>query len=203
MKQRFSTALIAGTVLALTGSVALAESQYGFATDAGANISAQANVDLEVTVPKLILLRVGSAGNTIDKLTWAAGFSIPSVPTTPVAGNNQDVNWDGTAPTVTTSTDPTALNVYAWTNANGATLTYSATDFASGGPALGNISVTATGGLAHPAPTVLQAASTTAVNLTRGTLYTGSWAYALDSAGATGWSAGTYTARVTYTAAGV
>ena len=67
--------------LALAGGQALAESQYGSGTG---TITAQAKVNLSVTVPKLILLRVGSTDTTIDTVTWASTLSIPPVPTTPV-----------------------------------------------------------------------------------------------------------------------
>ncbi|MET3475945.1 hypothetical protein [Variovorax atrisoli] len=100
--------------LALAGSGALAESQYGSGTG---TITAQARVNLSVTVPKLILLRVGSTNTTVDTVTWASTLSIPPVPTTPVTGNNTNVDWNGAAPTVTPASTTNTLNVYAWTNA--------------------------------------------------------------------------------------
>ena len=68
------------TSLALAGANAMAESQYGSGTG---TITAQARVNLSVTVPKLILLRVGSTDTTIDTVTWASTLSIPPVPTAP------------------------------------------------------------------------------------------------------------------------
>jgi len=106
-------------VLALAGGQAPAESQYGSGTG---TITAQAKVNLSVTVPKLILLRVGSTNTTIDTVTWASTLSIPPVPTTPVTGNNTNVDWNGAAPTVTPASTTNTLNVYAWTNAGAGTI---------------------------------------------------------------------------------
>ncbi len=194
-------ALAAAGASGLASTAVWAESQYGYAAAGTGTVTAQAKVNLKVTVPKLIMLRVGSSNTTVDELAWTAPLTIPAVPTTPVTGNNTNVDWSGSAPTVGTVTNPGAVAVYAWTNSSGGgSLSYAATAFSAGGPTLGNISVTAGAGLAHPAPTALATASTTPVTFAANTAQTGSWTYALSGTSAASWAAGVYTGSVTYTA---
>jgi len=184
--------------LAVFAAPASAESQYGSGTG---TITAQARVNLSITVPKMILLRVGSPGATVDTLSWNSALSVASAPTAPVDGNNQAANWDGTAPTASTAANPPgAVGVYAWTNApGGGSLSYTASAFGAGGPTLGNITVTPATGLSHPVPLALATSSTAAVTFAATTVATGSWTYTLGGTPA-GWQAGTYTSQVTYTA---
>lgn len=194
-------ALGAALALALAGH-ALADSQYGYSSSGTGNVTAQANVKLSVAIPKLILLRVGSTNTTIDTVSWTASFSIPAVPTTPVDGNNTNLDWSGAAPASTLNT-PSALTVYAWTNANTGTLTCSAPTWtpAAGGPANTDFTVTVTGTLPHPGTNL--ACGAASATFPSNTVATGTWTYGLASASAATWKAGTYTSQVTYTATGV
>ena len=184
--------------LALAGGQALAESQYGSGTG---TITAQAKVNLSVTVPKLILLRVGSTNTTVDTVTWTSALSIPGVPTTPITGNNTNVDWSGAAPTVTTSTAPHTLTVYAWTNARAGTINCAMGAWAplTGGPANADFTVTTTGTLPHPGANLGACAST---SFPSNAVATGTWAYTLGGTPA-GWVANTYTNTITYTAQGI
>ena len=194
-------AILAGACLSLLGTNALAESTYGY-NAAGTGVvvvTANARLNLVINVPKLILLRVGSSGATVDTLTWNSGITWVTAPGTLTDGDNQATNWDGAAPTVTI-TNPAAVSAFAWTNSSGGgSLAYAATAFAGGGPTLGDITVTSATGLAHPAPAVLATASTGATAFARNTLATGSWSFALGGTPAA-WTAGQYTSTVTYTA---
>jgi hypothetical protein len=153
-----------------------------------------------VTVAKMILLRVGSANTTVDTAAWTVGATIPAGPTTPANGNNTAVNWNGTAPTLTTSASPAALTVSAWTNATTATINCALGAWsATGGPANADFTVTVTGTLPHPGANLGACAST---NFTSNSLRTGTWQYGLGGTPGT-WSAGVYTNVVTYTATGV
>ena len=138
----------------------LAESQYGYNAAGAGPVTAQARLNVEVKVPLMILLRVGSSGNTPDTVTLQGGFSggIPGGVATPTDGSNLATSWDGTAPTQTLTSTPASVQAYAWTNASGggdldgvATLTAGTT---STGVTLNQIEVTSTvvsgGGLAHP-----------------------------------------------------
>ncbi|MDN6884121.1 hypothetical protein QMO14_10990 [Variovorax sp. CAN2819] len=184
--------------LALAGGNAVAESQYGSGTG---TITAQAKVNLSVTVPKLILLRVGSTDTTVDTVTWTSALSIPAVPTTPVTGNNTNVDWNGAAPTVTPASTTNTLNVYAWTNAGAGTINCAMGTWApaTGGPANADFTVATTGTLPHPGANLGACAST---SFPSNAVATGTWAYTLGGTPA-GWVAGTYTNTITYTAQGI
>ena len=191
-------AILAGACLSLLGTNALAESTYGY-NAAGTGVAANARLNLVINVPKLILLRVGSSGATVDTLTWNSGITWVTAPGTLTDGDNQATNWDGAAPTVTI-TNPADVSAFAWTNnSGGGSLAYAATAFGAGGPALGDITVTSAPGLAHPDPSPLAIASTGATAFARNTLATGSWSFALGGTPAA-WTAGQYTSTVTYTA---
>ena len=193
-------ALIAGACLSLVGTNALAESTYGYNAAGTGNVTATAQVKLSVTVPKLILLRVGSANTTVDTLAWTAVPSIPATPTAPSNGNNVGVDWDGAAPTITAGTQPAALNVYAWTNATVATINCAVgTWVGTNSPANADFAVTVIGTLPHPGANLGACASTTFPSRT---LASGTWAYVLSGTPAS-WGAGVHTTTVTYTASGV
>ena len=193
-------ALIAGACLSLVGTNALAESTYGYNAAGTGNVTATAQVKLSVTVPKLILLRVGSANTTVDTLAWTAVPSIPATPTAPSNGNNVGVDWDGAAPTITAGTQPAALNVYAWTNATDATINCAVgTWVGTNSPANADFAVTVIGTLPHPGANLGACASTTFPSRT---LASGTWAYVLSGTPAS-WGAGVHTTTVTYTASGV
>jgi hypothetical protein len=179
---------------------AVAESTYGYNSAGTGTVTATARVNLSVTVPKLILLRVGSANTTVDTLSWTVGASIPAVPTSPVNGNNTGVNWDGTAPSLTASASPAALSVFAWTNAAAGTINCALGAWsATGGPTNANFTVAVTGTLPHPGANLGACASTA---FGSNTLATGTWTYSLGGTPGS-WAAGAYTNVITYTASGV
>lgn len=196
--QRLLAASLGGLGLALTALPAMAESQYGSGTG---TITAQAKVNLSVTVPKLILLRVGSTNTTVDTVTWTSTLSIPGVPTAPLASvNNTNVDWNGAAPTVATASAAATLTVYAWTNAGTGTINCAVGAWnATGGPANADFTVTTTGNLPHPGPNLGACVST---SFPSNVVATGTWAYALGGTPAS-WAANTYTNVITYTAQGI
>jgi len=181
------------------GGAAMAESQYGSGTG---TITAQAKVNLSVTVPKLILLRVGATNTAVDTVSWTSALSIPGVaPTTPLAtAANTNVDWSGAAPTVTTTTAAGALTVYAWTNAGAGTINCVVGAWnAAGGPTNANFTVATTGTLPHPGANLGACASTP---FPSNVVATGTWTYALGGTPAS-WVANVYTNTITYTAQGI
>ena len=202
-KQTKIIGALLGAALAAASGVAVAESSYGYQSSGTGAVRATARVNLAVTVPKLILLRVGSQ-TAVDEITWTNTPSWSTSPTTLVDGNNQAANWDGVAPSLSITSTTNALAVYAWHNggAAGATLTFTGIDFTpAGGPTLTNITVadTALGtgtAIAHPGANL---GTATAQNLTTNTLYSRTWTYTLGGTPAS-WAAGTYSGSVTYTA---
>ena len=194
-------AILAGACLSLLGTNALAESTYGYNAAGTGVVTANARLNLVINVPKLILLRVGSSGATVDTLTWNSGITWVTAPATLTDGDNQATNWDGTAPGTGTTANPAAISAFAWTNSSGGgSLAYTANAFAAGGPTLGDITVTsAAPGLAHPTPVALATASTGPATFTKNALATGTWSFALGGT-PTAWTAGQYTSQITYTA---
>lgn len=191
----------AAMALALLGSgTALAESTYGYSAAGTGTVTATARVNLQVLVPKLILLRIGSAGSTVDQLSWSATASIPAGSVAPTDGAGTGVTWDGTAPTITAGTQPGGLSVAAWSNGGTSTINCAVGAWnASGGPTNADFAVTSTGTLNHPGANLGACAST---SFTGNSLRTGTWSFSLNGTPSS-WTAGTYTNTVTYTVSGV
>ena len=204
-KQTKILGALLGAALTTVSGVAVAESQYGYAPYSptpGGGVTAQASVKLTVQVPKLILLRIGTAGNTIDEAVWGLVPSIPAGNINPTAGINTVVAWDGAAPTFAPNPTGNALTVWAWTNAGPASLGCAAPTWSpSSGPANGDITVLAgSGAPGHPAGGLLcSATSSFAAN----SVQTGIWTYGLLGTNAASWPAGSYSATVTYTATSI
>ena len=198
-------ALGAALAAAFALGSAHAESTYGYAASGAGTVTATAKINLSVAVPKMILLRVGSANGTVDTLNWSVTQTIPTgaAPVIPADGNNTAVNWNGAAPTVGISAAQTATAT-AWTNATSGTVNCSATAVApAGGPTLADFGVTAsaTGSpLSHPGANLGACGPST--GFTSNQVRSSTWTYTLGGSPAS-WPAGTYTSTVTYTASGV
>lgn len=180
-----------------------AESTYGYQSSGAGTVTATARINLSVAVPKMILLRVGSANTTVDTLNWSVTQTIPAGAVTPVTGNNTAVNWDGSAPAASIATPGQTTTATAWTNSTGGSLNCAATAVSpAGGPTLADFTVaaSATGSpLSHPGAS-LSACTSTA--FTSNQVRSSTWTYTLGGTPAS-WPAGTYTSTVTYTATGV
>jgi hypothetical protein len=194
--------------IALGAATLMAGSAWGEST-AGVGIptstvSATAKVNINITVPKVILLKIGTAGGTVDTVDFTASLSSPTVAGT---GNSLATTWTGTAPTFSVAATGDVLTAVAWTNsasgASGGTLSCSMTTaFASGGPTAADISVgssvaLAGGSLVHPGTNTNCATPTPfARNVLVGSTYT----YSIAPGSVAAWAAGSYTSVVTYTA---
>jgi hypothetical protein len=186
--------------LGLVATSVHAESTYGYNAAGTGTVTATARLNLSVAVPKLILLRVGSANTTIDTLSWAGTASIPGVPTTPANGNSTAVNWNAAAPTIGAGTNPAAVTATAWTNAGTGTINCSMGAWnATGGPTNANFTIASVGSLAHPGANL---GACTSTPFTSNAVQTSSWTYSLGGTPAT-WTANTYTNQITYTATGI
>lgn len=203
MKSLQAKLLAAAALLAL-GAPALAESTYGYSATGAGTVTATARINISVAVPKLILLRVGSANTTIDTLNWSVTHAIPTstTPVTPAGAGPTAVDWDGTAPTIGLSTAPTTT-ASAWTNAGTASVNCAATAVTpAGGPTLANFSAAhSTTGNPLPHPTGTMAACVSAA-FTSNSLRSSTWTYTLGGTPSS-WAAGTYSSQITYTASGV
>lgn len=176
---------------------ARAESRYGHG--AGAGVNATARVSLSVTVPRIILLRIGSAGGTVDTVSWAVNATIPGAPpTTAAPGDGNAVTWNNALPTFTNTVTGNSLAVRAYTNVAGATLSCVAPAWsAAGGPPNVRFTVGSAGPLSHPGGNLGACASRA---IARGAVRQATWTYNLSNTGAATWRSGTYTATLTYTA---
>lgn len=186
---------------ALCGTAAVAEQTIGI-QPSGTAASATARVEIRVTVPKIVILRVGAADAnpaTVD-FTYAVGAL--------GNGNSQDYSGGAVPPTLATTTSPADVTVQAWSNA-GANLTCGTgalagtTAFAAGAsttaPGTADIATTSVGANApaHPGATLAACGATTA--LTARTNYTGQFRYTSNVPVAS-LNPGTYGVLVTYTA---
>lgn len=206
MKTTFKLLATAGATALLLASPGLkAESTYGYSAAGAAGVTATARVNINVTVPTLILLRVGSDAAVVDAVTLAVQPSpgIPGGAASPLTGgNSQASGWDGTTPVMAAVATPATLTAYAWTNSagggnvNGAVTTPFAT---SSGLTAAHVEVTSGGAgtLNHPGANTGTFAATP---FARNTLVSSTWAYSLSTAGLAAAAAGTHTQVVTYTA---
>jgi hypothetical protein len=174
-----------------------AESTSGYSAAGTGTVTATARVNLSVTVPKLILLRVGAAGGTPTNLAWTAVPTIPAGAATPLTGSNQAATWDGTAPVFGGVTNPGAVAAFAWTNSSGGGSLACATTSLTGGLAAADFAVASGAGLAHPGTT---AACATPTTFARNAVQSGSWTYSILPATLNGLAAGAYSGLITYTA---
>ncbi|MCJ0764775.1 hypothetical protein [Variovorax terrae] len=201
-------AVLTGALLTLAASLgARAESQYGYdATGTSGARTATAKLDINIVVPKLILLRVGSSGTTVNSanLTAALNTGIPGGVNNPLTdGSNNASGWDGTAPVWTTATS-SSVQAWAWTNASGGGKVDAAVTTAlAGGAGLtaADVTVASTavsgGGLAHPGTDTGTNATTT---FTRNTIVSSNWVFSVSASALAGAAAGSYTQQMTYTA---
>jgi len=196
-----------GVVLGLAASMALpqlaqAESRWSVG---GAGLSAHADLKLKVIVPRIIILKVGDLGGTVNEITWdATGTAVtdvvytgaipPASATVPFTVSDDEAvgNGQGTI----------AVQVFG----NGGDVTLSSTTTTPGFLTdtattftipLGDITVTPGAATPHPA---FDGGGTTIV-ATNGIVNPGpdTWAYAYNPSAAP--AAGTYTTTVRYTAA--
>ncbi len=193
---RLLTATAAAAAALLSTQALHAESTYGYNSAGTGAVSATARVNVNVSIPKLIMLRVGSAGASVDNV------DIALTPSSSTFGNgdSQGFAWDGSAPTFTAST-VAGLNAFAWTNASGATLTgaVSTPDTGTTGLTAASILVSANAAdsLQHPGANT---GGFTTQPIPANTLQTGTWTYSVDAAAAAAASAGAFSQTVTYTA---
>ncbi len=113
-------------ILLLTHSNSLAESKWAVGT--GPDLTASARLKVKVIVPKIIILRIGSSGATVDTISWNA---------TPNSPYNDAAYSGAIAPTATDLPyavhDPIGqpngiISMKLWSNAGVVTLTATAND---------------------------------------------------------------------------
>ena len=198
-----ATAVVA---LVISGASAQAESTYGYNSAGTGFQTATAKLAVTVTVPQLILLRVGGSG-VYAALTDTAAMTTTlngGIPTggvlAPSNGNSQASIWDGTAPAWNAATSNT-IRAYAWTNASGGgSVTPAISTAFSDATLAGKIAIassTITGlGLTHPATMNL----TTAMGFAKNAVASSDWIFSITAANLGTTNAGVNSAQMTYTA---
>lgn len=208
-----STARLAsiGAALLLAQTAAMGESQYGYSPSGGTDVTASAKVEVKVTVPTLILLRVGTAGTTQDLLEFEPAPGVNSAPTATALGgltadvSDQAADWGGTAPTFTAPTGQ-PLTAYVWTNSNGggelgfaSTITTAMSGTGALAPSHITVAVSAaTAGMpAHPATT---STNPNFGSFARNAVHSATWTYSVDATALEAAPAGVYEQETVYTA---
>ena len=205
MKQQVKVLSLAVTAaLALSSAVVMADSSSGYDNTVPINnVTAQTEVDIDVLVPKVILLRVGLAGtgdSNEDKVTLTGSVAGMT------AGNNKPFTWSGAAaPTFTVAGGGGLLGgaktqAWAWTNSSGGGNVTCNTIGAGAGIA-GDITVASVtvggGGIAHPGATTACGGTSA---FAKHVVASSTWQYGMTGAAMSALDAGTYHLDVYYTA---
>lgn len=97
---------------------AAAHADVGTSGNGGLPRTATARLDFTVNIDKYIFFRVGAAPwPTLSGAVSNVGFVLaPSIPPTPVTGNNTAVNWNGAAPAFNVSASGNVLPVEVRSN---------------------------------------------------------------------------------------
>ena len=197
-------ALASSTLLVGT---AWGEARVGIQPAGGPSAIATARVNVTVSVPKFVYLRVGAFGAGPESLAF--GVTAASILPYAVGANNQIVA-SGTIPTPAFATPgSSALTVQAYTN-NGSGASLACTSNTGVGsntliaavanePKLTDITITAAGASVPAHPGGGDATCTVGNTLTALTTYSGTWTYGLTTP-STPWLAGSYGVQIAYTA---
>ena len=193
--------LIVGATLALTAGGVFAEQTIGVQPSVAptTNAIATAHVNVRVTVPKIVILRVGAADGTTSDVNFTVG--VGGTPAVTVGNNNQGYAAGAVPPTLTNTvatTNPTSatgqLTTALWTNVTGTKLTctlgplsgataFAGTTAVAGVPNSTDVQVVGAT-IAHPGTTLKDCDGVTAsaTTFTPGTAYTGgTFTYSLAS----------------------
>ena len=198
-----NAAFLVGMAAALLAGTVHAESRVTAVSSGTTALSTTSKLNVSVSVPRILYLRVGDAGATINSVTFTVGLT----GLTPLPQN--DVVYSGAMPVGvgaisvadTNGTSDGQVAVQLWTNNGTANLNCSGAALTSGTNtiALSQITVTsaAAGTLGHPG------GSLACTSATRGSAgvnnLSDTWTYAY-TAPATLPAAGNYTTQITYTA---
>ncbi len=196
--------IIALSVIAASAAMLAPVAQAETVVDTTSPYSAPARIDFRIIIPGFLRFRVGTAGATIDQIT----FDMTATPgnvgdTTPVAGTGGDAGG-GTAANVVVQGNNGQITITETNNSGGNGL--GTGTVADGFIAYSEITTTPSDAVNLPAPTLSNAGGGTSLpvlNAGKVTNRAGTWSYAY--ANTTTPSAGTYGAlanggRVTYTA---
>jgi hypothetical protein len=174
-------------------------------------VSTSASLDFTINIGKFVFFRIGTgayptASGTVDTVTFALQPTIPAGATTPTAGSNKNVSWNGVAPTLA-ATSTTSLPVEVRSNAGQISLTAAATSLLTSGSntiPFSQVQI-ATNNSGVPAPTVPNSGVSAAVAVTSGASFGGlvtqasaNWTFSFNGSATP--TSGTYNGQITFTA---
>lgn len=195
-------AFLLASVAALQCGTVIAESRITAVTSAVTTLSTTARLNVAVNVPRILYLRVGDAGATINTVTFTAGLSGVTVPTADaVYAGAMPVGPGAVSVADNNGASDGQVAVQLWTNNGSANLNCAGAALTSGTNTIPLTDITVTslasgGSLAHPGSSL---SCTSAARGSAGTNnLTDTWTFAY--APATLPAAGSYTTVVTYTA---
>jgi hypothetical protein len=185
-----------------------------------------ARLDFTINIDRMVFLRVGNGGahaggasgagpaasGSVNSLSFGLGpMSIPGVPTSPVNGNNQTVNWNGGVPGYATPA-AASLPVEVRSNAGQVRITAQVSAPLTNGSfiiPMSEIAITSSNVAQLPAPTVPDTGTGPAVNVALGgpgtaaaptllTYRTANWSFSYVPV--TSPVAGNYSGQITFSA---
>lgn len=207
---RAAAALCCLAALAAAMSGARADSST---SSAGTSVprSTSANLDFTISIQKFLFFGVGNSpwpteSNAVSTVSFALTPSIPGGPTTPAAGNNTGVNWNGAAPVFAVAATNNVLPVEVRSNAGQVSIRAEATTpLASGANTIPMSEITiASSSAGLPAPPIPATGTGAAVNVpgtsfnSLVTLQRANWTFSYANSASR--TAGTYNGVVTFTA---
>ena len=197
------TKLSLAFVLLASSTSIFAESRYSYESDGATTPTAvTADIKFEIIIPEIMILKIGTAGATIDTVKWALGMDAAGALTT-AGGDADNIVYTGAVAPAGAGADPAAVDgdatvaVGVWGNVGDIGFTSALTTFTGGvgtAPLATEITATDGGNLTHPT----FAAGAASIGATAGIVdKTDTWTYKYDPAALAG--AGKWTATATYT----
>lgn len=204
----------AAAVLALCATPGVAWAASASSGTGGLPRTASVNLDFAINIDRFIFFRIGDGawptpGGTPSQVSFTLTPAVPSVPTTPTAGNNTAVTWSGGAPSFSISATGNMLPVEVRSNAGQVSLRATVTTaLSSGANVIPMSQITVSSSDAQlPAPPVPNSGTGTAVTVAGGgagtvnslvTVRSANWTFSYTPA--TTPAAGSYTGQLSFTA---
>lgn len=171
-------------------------------------------LNFSIQIDKFLFFRLGDGawptpGGTPSSIGFTLSPSIPATPTTPAAGNNTTVNWNGAAPNFAVAASGNVLPVEVRSNGGQVTLRASvATALTSGSNTIPMSEIVVTSSDANlPAPVIPASGTGNAVSVPGGgsgtvnslvTMRSATWTFGF--ANSASWYAGNYSGQLQFTA---
>lgn len=172
-------------------------------------------LNFAIQIDKFIFFRIGDGawptpGGTVSQVAFTLTPTIPAVPTTPAAGNNTPLNWNGAAPGFTVAATGNVLPVEVRSNGGQVSLYASVTTPLTSGAntiPMSDVTVASSDSSNLPAPPIPASGTGSSVNVAGGgsgtvnslvTIRTANWTFSYT--GSASRPAGNYSGQLSFTA---